>query len=80
VWWDLRRREMTREEYEEIANAYAMAYQDYSGMMRKTTPESWRVEAAIKELEELRLLMKQYEDEHPDERSGQACRQGGDDD
>lgn len=58
---------MTREEYEEIGNAYEMAYQDYSSMMRRTIPEAWRVEAAVKELEELRLLMKQYEDEHPEE-------------
>ena len=40
---------MNREEYEEIANAYTMASQDYSSMMRKTTPESWRVEAAMKD-------------------------------
>lgn len=58
---------MTREEYEEIANAYEQAYLDYSKMMRKTIPESWRIEAAMKDLEELRLLMKQYEDEHPEE-------------
>lgn len=64
--------EMTREEYEEIANAHEMAYQDYSSMMRRTIPEAWRIEAAVKELEVLRLLMKQYEDEHPEEFRGQG--------
>lgn len=61
---------MTRIEYEEIANAYQQTYLDYSKMVRKSIPESWRVEAAVKELEELRLLMKQYEDEHPVEGRG----------
>jgi hypothetical protein len=67
---------MTREEYEEIASAYQQTYLGYSKMVRKTNPESWTVEAAVKELEELRLLMKQYENEHPEEFRGQ----GGNDD
>ena len=58
---------MTREEYDEIANAYQMSYQDYSSMMRNTIPESWRVEAARRELDEMTRAMKKYEDEHPEE-------------
>src|SRR5579884_310516 len=58
---------MTREEYEEISNAFQQNYQDYSYMMRRETPEPWRVKAAEHELEGLALAMKQYEDEHPEE-------------
>jgi len=63
---------MTRDEYEQIASAHEMTYLDYSKMMCRTIPEAWRVEAAVKELEELRMLMKQYEDEHPEEFRGQG--------
>jgi hypothetical protein len=63
---------MTRDEYEQIASAFEQTYQDYGKMMRRTIPEAWRVEAAEKDLAELRQLMKQYEDEHPEEFRGQT--------
>jgi hypothetical protein len=42
-------------------------------MMRRTIPEAWRVEAAEKDLAELRQLMKQYEDEHHEECQGRLA-------
>jgi hypothetical protein len=54
---------VTREDYEEAVNAYEMAYQDYSAMLRRSNPDPDRVSAAEEELRELRALIQKYEEE-----------------
>jgi hypothetical protein len=54
---------MTREDYEQVVNAYEMAYQDYSAMLRGSDPDPDRVRAAEEELRELRALIQKYEEE-----------------